>query len=129
MSKMIGNQNGFSIIEALVAIFIVGIVLIIYAASSNLLLLNNNARHLELAQRIAISEMEDLRATSFNSLPSSGSFSSSLMSSLPGGSGRIVLTSLHSSTKQITVTVNWNESSGKSTRSASFTTLKTKSGI
>jgi len=129
MKKNSQKQNGFSIIEALVAIFIVGVILVIYAASSNLLLLNNNARHLELAQRVAILEMEDLRAMPFNTLPASGSFSNSLLASLPHGSGQITLTDINSSSKQIVVTVSWQEPSAKTTHSASFTMLKVKSGI
>ncbi len=129
MGTKTNNQSGFSIIEALVSIFIIGVVLLLYSASSNTLLLNNNARHLEMAQRIAIEKMEDLRATSFGSLPASGSFTGTLLSGLPSGSGQITLTDINSSTKQIVVTVTWKEPSGRAQRSATFTTIKTKNGL
>ncbi len=129
MQKNPQNQNGFSIIEVLIAIFIIGIMLVFYAASSNTLLLNGNARHLELAQRIAISQMENLRALDIAALPASGTFTNALISGLPGGSGNILVSDVNASTKQVVVTVSWNEPGGNSARSVSFTTIKTQNGL
>lgn len=123
------QQAGLSIIEAVVAIFIIGVVLIMYAAANNSLKLNGNSQRLELAQRIALMEMEDLRATDFASLPASGSFSNTLLSKLPNGAGSISITSVNSSLKQMVVTVTWTEPEAKVQRSATFTTYKTKNAV
>jgi prepilin-type N-terminal cleavage/methylation domain-containing protein len=123
------NRLGFSIIEVVVALFIVGITLIIYASVSNSLLLNDNARHMEIAERIAVSEIEDLRATPFASLPPSGNFTSPLMGSLLNGTGNITISSINDNLVQIAVMVSWTEPTGHTSRSVGFTTLKSKTGM
>lgn len=123
------SQFGYSLIEIPIGLFIIGLMLLIYAAASNTVILNKNAKNQELAHRIAAGKMEDLRATAFASLPSSGSFTHSLLSNLPSGQANLTVSDYNADTKQITVTVTWKESGNSNTRTVSFTTLMTKNGI
>jgi Tfp pilus assembly protein PilV len=129
MPKDLENKNGFSIIEALISLFIIGMVLILYGVSSNTLQLNSNARHLEMAQRAALTELETLQATDIASLPASGPFTSTLISSLPSGQGTISISDYNAVTKQMIVTVTWIEPSGRITRTVTFTALKIENGL
>jgi type II secretory pathway pseudopilin PulG len=121
-------QNGFSIIEATVSLFILGTVIIIYSAASNSMVLNRNAKEQELALRIAQTEMETLRATTYALLPASGNISDALLSQLSGGAETLTVSAYNSNTKKIVVTVNWN-SAGNVARSTSLTTLISKWGL
>ena len=123
------SQSGLSIIETVITLFIVGVALLIYAAASNNILLNSNAQHVNIAQRVALNELETLRAGGYASVPASGSFSDSLLTKLPSSSATITTSDYNASTKQIVVTVSWMEPSSKSNHSVTYTTLLTKFGL
>jgi hypothetical protein len=123
------KQKGYSLLEIPISLFIIGLVLVIYHAASNTVILNVNAKHQELAQRIAVSKMEDLRAGSYTTLPASGSFTHSYLSQLPNSSAQIVITNYNVDTKKVVVTVTWKEPGNVNTRTVSFTTLMTKNGL
>ncbi len=123
------KQQGYSLLEIPISLFIIGLVLVIYHAASNTVILNVNAKHQELAQRIAVSKMEDLRSGSYTSLPASGTFTHSYLSQLPSSTARIDVTNFNSDTKQVVVTVTWKEPGNPKTRTVSFTTLMTKNGL
>lgn len=123
------NQNGYSLLEIPISLFIIGLVLVIYSAASNAAVLNANARHQELAERIAVSEMEDLRAAPYNLLPGSGPVVHPLLSLLPGGTANLTVDTFNAATKRIDVTVTWKEPGNSSARTVSFTTLITKNGL
>ena len=122
------KQSGLSIIEIPIALFIVGVTLLIYAASSNSAVLNKEARYQELANRIASSEMEDLRNDGYTNVPASGSFSNSLLSQLPSNSAVLTVSDYNADTKQVVVKVSWLSANG-TTHNISLTTLITKSGL
>jgi len=122
------KQSGLSIIEIPIALFIVGVTLLIYAASSNSAVLNKEARYQELANRIASSEMEDLRNGGYTNVPASGSFSNSLLSQLPSNSTVLTVSDYNADTKQVVVKVSWLSANG-TTHNISLTTLITKSGL
>lgn len=116
-------SRGFSLIEIIVAVGIIG--LIIIATTSMLQRVSVNEREISnqsLALRIARNEVELLRAAGYAALPASGSFTDSLLSSLPSGSGSIAVTVVNAKTKQLVVTVSW-VGEGAITRSTSLTTL------
>jgi prepilin-type N-terminal cleavage/methylation domain-containing protein len=122
------NQSGFSIIEVPIALFIIGVMLLIYAAASNTIVLNRNARYQELANRIASSEMEDLHNDGYSGLPVSGNFTHSLLSQLPNSSATLRVSDYNSDTKQVDVNVSWQDAaSGR--RSVSLTTLIANHGF
>jgi prepilin-type N-terminal cleavage/methylation domain-containing protein len=122
------KEAGFSIVEVVIALFILGIVMLVYASASNTLVLNRIAKHQQLAYRIAASELESLRSGGYGSLPASGSFSDSLLSNLPSGVGSLAVSTYDPKTKQVVVTVTWTESSRPS-QAVVLTTLVAEGGL
>lgn len=122
------NQFGYTIIEVLISLFIIASIVLLFVAANQAFLLNRNARYRETAMRIAVSQMDTLRALPYNTLPVSGSFSHALLSSLPQGTANETLSSFDSRTKQITITVTWREGTAP-TQKAELTTLITQGGI
>ncbi len=123
-------ENGFSVIEVIISLFLLGVILLIYNAAVNSVQLNRQMKDQEIAFRIASTEMESLRSTAYNSLPtSSASVSDSLLTTLPGNAGEsLVVASPNSKTKKFVVTVNWIEP-GNAARSVNLSTLITQGGI
>lgn len=128
-SKIVKTQSGFSIIEIVVTLFIIGLTLILLQMSANSVVLNKQARYKEIATRIADQKMQSIRTTAFASIPSSGSFNDPLMSSIPGGSGSITVTNTSATLKNVTVTVNWLNSRSNATTSVSLQTYITEGGL
>ncbi len=74
---------------------------------SNSVVLNKYNRYKEVALRVAETQLQTLRTTAYGSLPASGSFNNSLLSSLPSGSGSMTITETDDGLTQATVTVSW----------------------
>jgi len=122
------SSPAFSIIEALAALFIVGVILALYQVSFSTVLLSRSAKDQEIALRVANNKMEELRAGGYAALPTSSSFSDSQLSSLASSSANMVITDLNTKTKQIIITVRWQEPGSSSPLTISLTTLITKVG-
>jgi prepilin-type N-terminal cleavage/methylation domain-containing protein len=120
------KQSGYTIIELLIALFIVGVSLTVYQVSLNTATLNKQAKYEDIGLRIASSKIEELRATAYASLPSSGSFSHTLLSTLPSGAGTIAVSDYNAETKEIMVAVTWQL--GSRTKTVSLQTLITEIG-
>ncbi len=101
------TQAGFSIIEVLITIFIIGVTLVMFQMVSNSVMLNKYNKYKEVALRVAEDQIQDLRTTAYASLPSSGSFNNSLLSTIPQGAGSMTLTQIDTGLTQATVTVSW----------------------
>ncbi len=127
--RFIKNNKGSTLIEVLVSLAVIATTFIIFQATINTVFINRESKHRELALRIAQTEMDDLRALSFANLPASGSFSNSLLSSLPKSQANITITTTTSQTKQIIVLVTWREPTAKTTSTINLTTLKTQGGL
>ncbi len=123
------KQKGFSIIEVVVSLFMLGVILLVYAAANNTLVLNRIAKHQQLAYRIAANEMESLRSGGYTNLPATGSFNDPLLANLPTGTGSIEVGVYDSRTKQVTVRVRWTEPGTTVVKSASVVTLVTSGGV
>jgi len=123
------KMSGMTIIEVLVSLFMVGVALLLMHASVNSLLINRNAKHQELAARIAASQMEELRNTTYLSLPGSGSFTHPLLINLPQGEANMTLTNFNATTKEISVVVSWREPDSTTTRNVTLTSLITQNGL
>lgn len=123
------NQSGFSIIEVLITLFMVGVTLLLFQATANAIILNRYARYREVALRIADKEIQTLRTTPFASLPASGSFADSLMSTIPSGQGSLTITDLNSSLKNVTVTVTWKNPRGNTSQRLQLQTYISKGGL
>lgn len=126
---MHSTEKGFTIIEVVVSLFIFGIMLMVYVASANTVILNRHSKHKQTAYRIAASSIEQLRATSYASLPASGAISDSLLAELPNGTGTRTITTYNAKTKQVVSTVTWREPGSNQNRSFSLSTLITEGGV
>lgn len=121
------STAGFTLIETVVTIFLIAVIVAVYAAMTNIVTLNRDVQHQGLAVRIAASELDLLRHNGYSSLPASGTFTSSQLANLPQGAGALTVTNYNAKTKQVAVTVSWQDP-GKSARSVSLTTLITATG-
>lgn len=121
--------NGFTLIEILMSIFMISTMFIIFQTALGSSLLTRKINRQEIALRIAAAELETVRALTYGSLPSSGPFANSSLSSLPQSSGAITVTSKNSKTKQIIATVFWKEPGSNVTSSISLKTFITEGGL
>ncbi len=103
------SSRGFTLIEVVIAIFLVGLLTILTASILNATPLSEHAKEENIALTIASNKLESLRAGGYAALPSSGSFSDPAMASLSGGTGTVTVSAYNTKTKQVTVTVAWNE--------------------
>lgn len=122
-------QDGFSLLEVPIVLAIIAVVLVIFVGASNSTILNRNSRDQDLAHQIAVSEMEDLRNLGYAGIPASGSFSHSLLTKLPNASAALTSGDYNTDTKQVTVTVTWQEPGSLVAHSVYFTTLINKNGL
>lgn len=117
---------GFSLIEVTIAVAIIGLMIMVTGTLlQRITVYARETSHQALAIKIAHNEMEVLRAAGYASLPASGSFTDSLLASLPSGAGTVTVTDFDPKTKRLVVTVSWFGSQS-TPRSTSLTTLITQ---
>ena len=121
------HDAGFSLIEVLVVIFIVGILSLIYAAGAPLIKAANGVANEDVALHAASQELEKLRAGGYAALPASGAFTNTQLNTLPSGVGNETITNFNPTIKQVAVIVSWQEISGNM-RSVSLSMLITQTG-
>jgi prepilin-type N-terminal cleavage/methylation domain-containing protein len=121
-------SRGFTVLEMTFSIAIIAIILVMLGALIQTLPLIALTKNQDLALKIARNEIESLRALGYDSLPSSGSFSNTLLSSLPSGAGTRTITAYNADTKEVLVTVSWVAEQGGTNHSVSLTTLITDIG-
>ena len=121
--------NGFSLVEVLIAVFIVLILTTILLTTATTLTQTHFSNLQTIASKIASSEIETLRETSFASLPSSGPISDPNLTKLPSGTETLAISNYQSDStiKLITVTVNWQVNG--SPRQLKMETLIHQNGI
>lgn len=110
------KQQGFSLIEIIVTMFLVLVIFTLTLIEMNALTIVGKQRNESIAYYVAIKQMEQLRATEFDDLPDSGTISNPLLGEIPSGSGSFSVSdySGYTDLKEIIVTVNWNDGTGKS---------------
>ena len=121
------NRRGFSLIEVIVSIFVLGTMLVFFASSFSVNRLSRDMQRQDIALRIIKQKMEELRALTYTGLPANGTFSNSLLSSLTNGVGSTTVSDYSATLKQATVGVSWNESTS-TIRYLSATTIIGKVG-
>lgn len=121
------TARGFTLIEILVSIFILGAIAIIYLTAINTITLTREIRQKDIALRVIDKEIESLRAGGYAGLGSSGSFSDALLSDLPNSSASTTISSYNANIKQVDVSVGWQEV-GLPSRYLSATTLIVDNG-
>lgn len=121
------RQKGFTLLEVIVSIAVIAGLFMLYTAAINNVFLSRTIKQKDVALRIASHKMEELRAGGYDSLPASGSFSDSNLSSLPSGTGSMTISDYNTSTKQVQVTVSFEDFAGNN-QSVSLSTLIIQSG-
>ena len=122
------NKSGFSVLEVLVTVFIIGLVLVLYQQSLGKMRLVGYADDQETAMRVANNKIEELRSGGYAALPPSGSFSDSQLNTLANSSANMAITDFNASTKKVVITIQWRQSASAPMRNVSLTTLITKTG-
>jgi prepilin-type N-terminal cleavage/methylation domain-containing protein len=120
--------RGFTLIEVLVSLFVIGIVTVLSGALLSAAPVSHHARYENLALTITKNKIESLRGRGYAMLPASGSFSDPALSALPSGTGTLAVSAFNPDTKQATVTVTWGEPGTTASSSVSLTTLITANG-
>jgi prepilin-type N-terminal cleavage/methylation domain-containing protein len=113
--KKYSGQRGISLIEIIICMFMIGVLFALYTAAINTVAHTKKLRYDNLAYHVANKKMEELRATSYASLPASGTIVDAMLSQIPSGSGSFT-TIDHagfSGLKEITVTVSWDDGQAK----------------
>lgn len=120
--------RGFSLIEVLVAIGIIGMMAVATGALLERIPVNGKeVRDQDIALRVARNELESLRASGYAALPVSGPFTDTLLDSLSSGAASVTITDFNEKTKKAEVLVSWT-GAGAAARSVTLTTLITKDG-
>lgn len=122
------SPRGFTLIEVIVSIFFVGIALIILQSTIRSDVLVQTSKDEGIALAIASDELEKLRINGYTSLPPSGSFSTSLMSTLPSATTTLVVNVYNAGTDQVTASVLWQEPGLTASSTISLSTLITQTG-
>jgi prepilin-type N-terminal cleavage/methylation domain-containing protein len=122
------KNTGFTLIEVLVAIAIVGFVVIMHDLVVRSLVASQFSRNKELALTVASHKLEELRGLGYSSLPVSGSFADTTLSALPSGTASITVSNYNAGVKHVTVTVSWTEQTAGA-RSVVLDTLIAQAGV
>ena len=102
-----GRQNGFTLIEVMIAIFLVGVVLVLFQTVIVASIMNRRVEYQETALRIASAAMENVRALPSGTLPTSSLIVNPLLSSLPKGEAILTTSSFKDNTTMVMVIVSW----------------------
>lgn len=122
------RNKGFTLLEVITTIFIVGLVLVLYQAALGKAKLIQYAKNQEIALRVANNKIEELRAGGYDALPLSGSFSDSQLDSLSSSTASMAITDYNANIKQVLITIEWQEPTGSALKNISLTTLVAKTG-
>ncbi len=123
------GSRGFSFIEVIVSIFIVGVMLVLLQAVIRSNTLISIAKNQGIALSIVRSEIESLRSGGYAAVPASGSFSHVLLDTLPPYATATLLTSdFNAKTKQVVVSVEWRNNEAAASSTLSLSTLITETG-
>jgi prepilin-type N-terminal cleavage/methylation domain-containing protein len=119
---------GFSLVEIVVSIAILGTILILLQATITSSVLVRDAKNQGIALSIARNKIESLRLGGYAALPVTGSFSDNLLSSLPQATTTLTVNVYNDKTKQVTVKVIWKDARLSASSTVSLSTLITETG-
>lgn len=120
--------RGSTLLEAIIAILVIGFMLVLFSLALQNIPLLRATKNQELALKIVRTEIESLRAGGYDALPTSGTFTSPYLTSLVGASANLTISDFNDETKEVTVTVSWQEPKVSDAFSVSLTTLITQTG-
>jgi prepilin-type N-terminal cleavage/methylation domain-containing protein len=123
------QRAGFTIIEVVVTLAMIGALFVVFQASANTILINRRVKNEEIALRVVSTKAEEIRALTYETVPTSGAFVDPLLNSLQAGSATITVSDYDAATKEVVVSVSWQERGGETTRNVTLTTLVTQGGL
>lgn len=132
------NQQGFSLIEVVLVIMLIGFLILIISNLPSSFRLIGKSKNESLAREIAVSEIENQRAKTYINLANTSNplpqISDSRISQLPQGNGTIEIKDCPNTicqrseqTKQVIVTVNWIQDT--QVKTVQLTTLISNGGL
>ncbi len=123
------HRRGFSLIEVIVSIFIMGVMLLLLQAVLRAGTLTQTSKNQGIALSIARNELEILRTGGYSALPPSGSFADSLLNTLPGvATTTLAVSAYNARTAQVTASVIWMDPGSTASSTVSLETLITQTG-
>lgn len=120
--------RGFTLIEILVVVGIIGVIAVILQLSISEGRLIKVAKSQEIALRVATNKLEDIRAGGYDNVPATGSFADSQLSLLASSSASVTTTDANAATKKIIVTVTWKEPGVAAQQTVTLSSLITNTG-
>lgn len=135
-SRFVRGEAGFSLLEILLAVVIIGFIVLTIANIPSSLQLIGKSHYSSLARDIVSQEVEAVRSQGYDSLANgSTTFTDNRLFSLPSGLGTVTVSDCSASicttgeqTKQVKVTVSWVENQ-VGTKNVSVTTLVSEGGL
>lgn len=121
------TARGFTLIEVIIALFIVSVGAVCATIAVTMIKGTRESTYRSTAIRIAETELNELRAGGYASLPSSEAFTSAELSGLPQGVASTTVTTWNAETKQVTTGVAWQGTDDR-THYVSLHTLVTETG-
>lgn len=122
-------SRGFSLIEISVSIFVVGVMLLMLQSVVHSGALVRISKSQGIALAIARNKLENVRVDGYAALPPSGTFSDSLMSTLPPlATTTLVVSAYNAQTKQVSISVVWRDPGSPASSTVSLSTLITQTG-
>lgn len=121
--------RGFSLIEVTVSIFIMSVMLLMLQSIIRSNVLVQTSKNQSIALSIARNKIEGLRIGGYAALPASGSFSDSLVSTLPlAATTTLTVTTYNARTKLVSTSVLWRDKGSTSSSTVSLSILLTETG-
>lgn len=121
--------RGFSLIEVTVSIFIMSVMLLMLQSIIRSNVLVQTSKNQSIALSIARNKIEGLRIGGYAALPASGSFSDSLVSTLPlAATTTLTVTTYNARTKLVSTSVLWRDRGSTSSSTVSLSILLTETG-
>lgn len=126
--KSFNPLRGFTLVEMLVVIGMMGLALSAYAASIAAIPVLRSARFKALAIDIAVKRMEEIKALPWDSATGSGVISDSALTALPKGAGVWGVTVPETNLKEAMVRVQWEEPGQSAAKQYELRTYLVKGG-
>ncbi|MEK7114415.1 MAG: type II secretion system protein [Patescibacteria group bacterium] len=123
----VNKKNGFTLIEMLVALFIISIAATFVMVVTGTIKVTRDSTYEHIAFRIADSKLDELRALGYTALSAGGPFFDPGLANLPQGAASTSVADWNAKTKRVMTGVSWQGADGL-TRFVSLTTLVTEVG-
>lgn len=122
------SRRAFTLIEILITIFIIALALLLYQGALSAVFLGRNAGDQEIALRIATRKLEEVRALGYASIPADGPFSDAQLASLRNATTALSSTDVSLKTKEVTITILWQEPHASASSTVTLATRITQIG-